>query len=310
MSGSQYMTRTNIDLKDCADTCDANKRCDSYEYSQKYRRCELNYFTAPNQDNTQWYDMHFCLKPEKRRAANCSEGYTYKPGQIPSTQMQVLGNILGSDACAALCDQMPGCYSYEHSKQAKQCQLNWDAEPSHETVQTGFRFCSKNEAKRDVVCDDGYEYKTGQNSQGPWLVKTSFEDGPAGCRKLCDEDEQCFSYEFSFKYKRCELSWRTAPNTESRWYDLQFCQKPRSKWPEVCTKGFHFMEGQTTSQYEVKTNIWSQEACGEYCAQEGRCLSYEYSVKYKRCELNTVSEPNIPASNWYDMKFCSKVKEE
>jgi len=308
VAGSQFLTRTRITLKECANLCDDDLRCNSYEYSDKYVRCELNYHDEPTHD-TEWYDMKMCVKPKDKQAPPCAGDYEFKEGQIPPAQIQITGNILGSKECAAMCDEKDGCKSYEYSFLAKQCQLNWDAEPTHETPQAGlFKFCTKHADDQATVCGGGYKAFPGQNSQGPTLVKTSFEDGPEGCQKLCDEDETCFAYEFSYKYKRCELNWRTEPNTESRWYDLQFCQKPPAKWPAVCADGYAFMEGQTTSQYEVKTNIHVMTACADYCTREQRCLSYEFSPKYQRCELNTVAEPNIPNSNWYDNKFCSKVE--
>jgi hypothetical protein len=310
VSGSQYLTRTSITLKECADLCDADDRCNSYEYSHKYVRCELNYHEEMTHD-TEWNDMKLCLKPEGKKAPPCAGDYEFKPGQIPPGQIQITGNIIGSKECAAMCDEKDGCKSYEYSYPAKQCQLNWDAEPSLETPQAGlFKFCTKHADQQVSVCEEGYVSFPGQNSQAQILTKTAFKEGPAGCRQLCDDDEACFAYEFSYKYERCELNWRTEPNTASRWYDLQFCQKSKAKWPTVCAEGYEFMEGQTTSQYEVKTTIHGTQACADFCSREQRCLSYEYSPKHLRCELNTVSEANIPTSNWYDMKFCKKLEAE
>lgn len=309
VSGSQFLTRTGITLKACAGLCDSDLRCNSYEYSVKYVRCELNYHDEPTHD-TEWYDMKTCIKPKDKQAPACAGDYEFKPGQIPASQIQITGAILGSKECAAMCDEKEGCKSYEYSFLAKQCQLNWDAEPSLETPQAGlFKFCTKHADDQAAACGGGYKLFQGQNSQAPFLAKTTFEDGPSGCQQLCDDDEKCFAYEFSYKYKKCDLNWRTEPSTPTRWYDLQFCQKPPSKWPTVCADGYKFMEGQTTSQYEVKTNIFGTQACAEYCSREERCLSYEYSPKYQRCELNTVAEPTTPLTNWYDLKFCSKEEQ-
>jgi hypothetical protein len=309
VSGSQYITRTKITHQECADLCDKDLRCNTYEYSNKYVRCELNYHWNRTHD-TEWYDMKTCIKPIAKQEPNCSGDYEFKEGQIAPGQIQITGNILGSKECAAMCDEKDGCKSYEYSYLAKQCQLNWDAEPLTPTPQAGLFFMStKHSDNQATVCGGGYTAMPGQNSQGPTLTKTAFKDGPEGCQALCDADETCFSYEFSYKYERCELNWRTEPNTASRWYDLQFCQKPKSKWPTICAEGYAFLEGQTTSQYEVKTNIHNTQACADYCSQEQRCLSYEFSPKHTRCELNTVAEPNIPTSNWYDLKFCSKTEQ-
>merc|ERR1719506_2607499 len=202
--------------------------------------------------------MKLCIKPQDKMAPKCAGEYEQKQGQIPPGQISITGNILGSKECAATCDEKNGCKSYEYSYLAKQCQLNWDAEPTSETPQAGlFFFCTKHSDQQANICADGYTALPGQNSQGPFLTKTAFKDGPEGCRQLCDDSEECFAYEFSFKYERCELNWRTEPNTQSRWYDLQFCQKPQAKWPEVCAEGYVFKEGQTNQQYEVKTNIHS-----------------------------------------------------
>ena len=46
--------------------------------------------------------------------------------------------------------------------------------------------------------------------------------------------------------------------------------------------------------------------CTEACTCERRCLSYEFSPREKRCNLNKESEPTDPRGNFGDYLFCQR----
>jgi hypothetical protein len=128
LNGQQYKTVTLSAMKDCAKMCNAEPRCNSYEFSAKYSRCELNHPLEPNHPGY-WYDLKFCQKPEELRPENCSEDYEYDVGQFNGGgTVKTVGNIGSTEECAQLCDDETACKSYEHSVNALQCQLNWAKE--------------------------------------------------------------------------------------------------------------------------------------------------------------------------------------
>ena len=90
---------------------------------------------------------------------------------------------------------------------------------------------------------------------------------------------------------------------------MVFCQKPEKRQADACIQGYTYMPGQLSGQQFLTVTIQSMKECGTKCEKDARCNSYEYSYKYKRCELNNNPTTNV-VSEWYDMKFCQKAEED
>merc|ERR1719326_1897130 len=176
-----------------------------------------------------------------------------------------------------------------------------------------FTFCQKDPEERYEVCKNGYEQRPGQLHGRQYKTLTTGHNAqtllPEDCAALCDKEDECNSYEYSHKYNRCELNWRPEPSHDNYWYDMKFCSKPEDKRVDICENGYNFSLGQVSgSQYITRTRITLKE-CANLCDADGRCNSYEYSVKYVRCELNYHEEATHD-TEWYDMKLCLKPEDK
>merc|ERR1719460_817016 len=120
------------------------------------------------------------------------------------------------------------------------------------------------------------------------------------CAKRCDDDKLCNSYEYSHVYNRCELNWRPKPNSLTVWYDMKFCSKPTGRREKFCDDDYTYIVGQLNGQQFLTLTKYSMKECAKECDKDPRCRSYEFSVKYNRCELNNIPKPNHPGE-WYDM---------
>jgi hypothetical protein len=252
--------------------------------------------------------MKFCQKAEEDREAPCSEDYVEVEGYINGKNVRAVGAVENTHACSKLCDDETACKSYEYSIMAKRCELNWahnQTTPAEKTgVQAGYHLCVKDESDREKACQNGYELMEGQMAGGQY--KTLTFEKPEDCAKECDKEDKCNSYEFSFTYNRCEINYVPEPNNPSHWYDMRFCAKPKSKRSAFCPGDYKFIVGQRNGQqYSTLSGITSLQACAQSCDSDARCNSFEYSVVYKRCELNWYDIPNHP-HYWYDNKFCQK----
>jgi hypothetical protein len=304
LNGQQFVTLTIHSMKDCAKECNKDPRSNSYEYSVKYNRCELNHATEPNHPGY-WNDLKFCQKPEEIRALPCDDEYEYVEGQFNGGgNIKTVGSVITTDACAALCNDDTACKSYEYSVMARACQLNWAADINNNISAAGYHFCKKDAENVVEVCKGDYVLMPGQLNGGG-QIDTTTQDTVDKCKDLCDDDKACNSYEYSMNYNRCERNYRPTPNHDGHWYDMKFCAKPDSKQEAPCTKGYKYYEGQLGGHQFATVTKNSVDECAHACDEDARCNSYEFSLKYKRCELNYWSEPNNP-SEWYDMKFCQR----
>jgi len=249
--------------------------------------------------------LKFCTKPEDLRAIPCDDEYEYVEGQFNGGgNIKTVGSVLSTDACAALCNDDTACKSYEYSVMARSCQMNWATDINNNVSAAGYHFCKKESENVKKVCLGEYVMMPGQVSGGGQMDTTTLDTVDA-CRDKCDEDEACNSYEYSMTYNRCERNYRPMPNHEGHWYDMKFCAKPDSKQKEPCLKGYKYFPGQLNGAQFLTVTKNSAEECVDACNEDARCNSYEFSLKYKRCELNSWDNPNHP-NEWYDMKFCQK----
>merc|ERR1719506_3097571 len=263
LSGQQYVTLTIQSMQECADKCTDDARCYSYEYSWRYRRCELNHPDVTNTE-TLWYDMKFCYKPLDMRMPDCGEEYDEVIGHVPGGgSIRAHGAIGDALDCAKLCDDDSACMSYEYSVMAQRCELNWNKEPNSPAIAAGYHFCQKAVGDRAKTCKLGYELIYGQYNNGGGAqigaTKSNVED-PADCAKDCDSDKNCFSYEYSATYKKCELNAYPEPNLDTHWYDMRFCAKPKNKRADLCEKDYSYKLGQMSGQQFVTQTLTQASA--------------------------------------------------
>jgi hypothetical protein len=177
----------------------------------------------PTHKGTKWSDAFFCQKPEDRRAGPCEEDYDQVLGYVNGAgTVRDVGSIDDTLACAALCNNDKACNYYEYWHTRKVCELNWNKEPNagQGAERTDMYSCIKAPEDRAKVCKKGYELAEGQISGGGQITTRTDIDDPMECLELCDNDPACNSYEFSFRYKRCEMNYRPEPNNGGHWYDM------------------------------------------------------------------------------------------
>jgi len=297
----------------CAKLCDKAPRCNGFEFLKSTKVCYLHEQPDPRTKSGAWLDAAFCQKPEDRRAGPCEEDYDQALGYVNGAgTVRDVGSILDTMACAELCNNDKACNSYEYWHTRKVCELNWNKDPNVGQGQerTDMFFCIKAPEDRAKVCKKGYELMEGQVGGGGQITTRSSIQDALECTELCDNDEACNSYEYSFLYERCELNYRPEPNAASHWYDMHLCSKPEKRRAAPCPSGrgknYDYKLGQLSGyQFVTKTSVTTLEACAALCEEDGRCNSFEYSQTHDRCELNNADIPNAE-SEWYDMKFCQK----
>jgi len=308
MSGSQFLTQTITSASQCAKNCDNDSRCNAYEFSQRYNRCELNYMDTTN-SLTPWYDMKFCAKAPKKQQKECAKDYDYLWGRVPGGGAAGrVTNVMTTEDCAKKCDDNEACRAYEYDPRIRYCDMNYQPAPTHNDTENNFKFCSKKKNEMATSCRDDYVRMEGQ-IPGHGQIRYQDSVDADKCADMCDKESNCYSYEYSHLYNRCELNYRPIPTTPTKWYDMVFCQKPEARQPAACLQGYEYLPGQLSGQQFLTVTLYSMKECGQKCTQDARCNSYEYSFKYKRCELNNNPLINA-ASEWYDMKFCQKVEED
>ena len=133
------------DIASCADFCDANLNCCSFEYSSRTQRCKLNKMCQPNQNKYQDYDL--CLKASTNGI--CPQPYTYEQGDVPGDgTVWTLSSITSIDSCRHNCDGIAKCCSFEYSPSRMTCNMNSECKPTADGIE-GQIFCIRS---REVIC--------------------------------------------------------------------------------------------------------------------------------------------------------------
>ena len=73
-------------------------------------------------------------------------------------------------------------------------------------------------------------------------------------------------------------------------------------------EGFHLLSGDVAGNGTLGDyggNISNTDVCWRLCLNTPGCKSYEFSIRDKRCKLNSVDEPN--AAQYGDYTFCAKT---
>ena len=134
------------DIASCADFCDANLNCCSFEYSSRTQRCKLNRLCQPNQKKYPDYD--FCVKPSVEDSV-CPQAYTPEPGNVVGVgKLGYFSPVANIDLCARNCEDNNKCCSFEYSPSRMTCNLNSECGPTADGIE-GQIFCVR---RREVIC--------------------------------------------------------------------------------------------------------------------------------------------------------------
>jgi hypothetical protein len=312
LSGHQYVTLTLHTMEECASKCTEDARCNSYEYSWKYNRCELMNKDETNSESP-WYDLRFCYKPEDMRDPPCEESYEELDGYISGSHFKTIGAVPSTRACATHCDDEEACNSYEYTVMGRSCELHWKKNYTNfvEGGHGGWKLCVKAPEDRETTCKLDFKYMAGQRTSSAvnYGHKSATQSeatnpSPESCAQKCDDDEECYAYEYSLVYHRCEILYRPIPNAPSTWYDMRFCQKPEKRWRAPCADDYVYKIGQGVSQYWAGS-FATIELCSAACDKDPRCNIYGYSRNWKWCWHSSNDVP-VVNNDHYDMKWCVK----
>merc|ERR1711915_347003 len=120
--------------EDCANSCNRNLGCCSYEHSEEKGKCNLNIECRPNA--RKWRDQSFCAADPK-----CQDGFKLTPGDIRG--IGNLGHLITTyKVCADLCSCNHQCCSYEYSQEKGKCNLNKGCYPNRPQWRDQI-FCAK-----------------------------------------------------------------------------------------------------------------------------------------------------------------------
>jgi len=232
---------------DCAEFCENTLKCLSFEYNPEDKICNLNKVCEPEVLIGKGFPgFDFCAKdcPSDWEApaepkVECPDGYSLKPGNIWG--QGIFGNHEtitkdSIDGCAKLCEEQEGyCQSFEYSPEEKMCNLNTKCQPEVGPFKD-YLFCAKDcpadapkEETRVIHCPAGTDYLlhagnvpgVGKFGDGTAIFKESIEE----CMSLCDQTEDCLSFEFSPEERNCNLNKACKPSAPA-FSDYLFCAKP------------------------------------------------------------------------------------
>merc|ERR1711928_120515 len=76
--------------------------------------------------------------------------------------------------------------------------------------------------------------------------------------------------------------------------------------PKFCKPGFILLEGNVVGRGYKNWNDYSHDECAKACCFDEKCLSFEFSEKERRCNLNKEHVPTDSRGNFGDYVFCKK----
>lgn len=162
LSGMPLNGVTSVDA--CSAECTKNAACEYFAYNTVKKQCWLkkNYERTDGDSNTV---SGFRCDPSN--PASCAPNYTQRRGDIHGWgALDGRGGgekVRNCAACAALCDQIGACRSYECSPTELKCNLNADAEPNNHLDYMDYMFC----AKEQFVDSGALEATSTASSYGP-----------------------------------------------------------------------------------------------------------------------------------------------
>ena len=163
------------------------------------------------------------------------------------------------------------------------------------------------------LCGDGYYEQNGQMDGYPSVHGRGGGESVSSCdecKRYCDVDAECHSYECSDSTLKCSLSndWYPEDN-KGESSDYYFCTKHR-----VCGDGYYEQDRAFDGWPSVngiggRQTVSSCAECERYCTELTACYSYECSDLELKCSLGSVYYPQKEKSEDSQYHFCTKAND-
>ncbi|XP_052826948.1 uncharacterized protein LOC128248839 [Octopus bimaculoides] len=250
----------NVNLKKCSEACFQYPSCNSYEYNEKAKLCDLSKVTQltdqfkPNNGNwdaymiTPVYIKIDCGPPKD--IADTSKSYN-----TTTYNSKVTYTCPGEEKFESICKE----------------DENWTPVVI-DCKETQIHFMKIKDAILDVT--------------GKTLWDNKNVTAKA-CAEKCFSDENCLSFEINEKSRQCYLSKESAASKELKPIKGRiYYQRVKFNDQHITFKKASLPMKATFEQLKDVSLI----KCNESCHRKERCTSYAYNVKDKLCNLSNVTQ--------------------